>query len=228
MFLTCVLWWRSWTLSYCSGPSWLREWHLPRKTLTKQTEHTIQQKIFRIISLENLTMILTRNVSKEKRHSGCWLAYRGNRLEVSSWGRYCCCCGGCSRRGARCIGHPGREMNGPALEALCSHLHKGTTVGRAQRAVHWAWRGVWGTSFLLLPLRGVTSTHVIPGQCTAAAVHVTAWPTADPQRYCTCWSQMHWTAKWRKAPLRGFLHSLIEEPASDTFLPQEGTVLQQV
>lgn len=58
--------------------------------------------------------------------------YRGNGLEVSYWGRRC---GGCGC-GACCIGHPGREVYGPALGALRSHLHKGTTVGRAQQAVH--------------------------------------------------------------------------------------------
>lgn len=34
---TCIFWWWSWTLSYCSGPSGLREWRLPRKTLSKDT-----------------------------------------------------------------------------------------------------------------------------------------------------------------------------------------------
>lgn len=58
--------------------------------------------------------------------------YRGDRLEVSYGGW---CCGGCGC-GACCIGHPGREVNGPALKALRSHLHKGTKVGGAQRAVH--------------------------------------------------------------------------------------------
>lgn len=51
--------------------------------------------------------------------------YRGDRLEVSYGGRRC---GGCGC-GACCIGHPGREVNGPALKALRSHLHKGTKVG---------------------------------------------------------------------------------------------------
>lgn len=59
--------------------------------------------------------------------------YRGDRLEVSYGGRRC---GGCGC-GACCIGHPGREVNGPALKALRSHLHKGTKLGGAQRrAVH--------------------------------------------------------------------------------------------
>lgn len=84
--------------------------------------------------------------------------YRINRLEVSSRGWSCggCCCG------ARCIGHPGREVYRPALKALRSHLHKGTTVGRAQRAVHWAWSGIWGTSFLLLPLWGIIGSTCDP------------------------------------------------------------------
>lgn len=103
--------------------------------------------------------------------------YRGDRLEVSYRGW---CCGGCGC-GAWCIGHPGREVYGPALKALRSHLHKGTTVGRAQRAIHWAWRRVWGTSFLLLPLWGIISTHVIPDLCTAPTVDgpVMAGATAD-------------------------------------------------
>lgn len=127
--------------------------------------------------------------------------YRVNRLEVSYRGWCCCGCGTC------CIGHPGREVYGPALKALRSHLHKGTTVGRAQRAVHWAWRGVWGTSFLLLPLRWITSTHVIPNQCTAATLSEQGpclgmgycWPSTllplPPSEECnrsTCWSRMHW------------------------------------
>lgn len=113
--------------------------------------------------------------------------YRGNRLEVSYRGW---CCGGCGC-GACCIGYPGKEVHGPALKALRSHLHKGTTVGRAQRAVHWAWRGVWGTSFLLLPLWGITSTHVIPNQCTAPTLCergglLMAWATADLHPCCSC------------------------------------------
>ena len=112
--------------------------------------------------------------------------YRGNRLEVSYRGRCCCGCGCC----ACCIGHPGREVYGPALKALRSHLHKGTTVGRAQRAVHWAWRGVWGTSFLLLPLRGIISTHVIPNQCTAATLGEHSGPvTFNPTAAASLWGE---------------------------------------
>ncbi|TNN35148.1 hypothetical protein EYF80_054683 [Liparis tanakae] len=46
--------------------------------------------------------------------------YRGTGLEVSYGGR---------SGGAGCTGHPGREVCGPALGALRSHLHKGTTGG---------------------------------------------------------------------------------------------------
>lgn len=77
--------------------------------------------------------------------------YRGDRLEVSYGGR--CCCGGCGC-GACCIGHPGREVNGPALKALRSHLHRGTKVGGGGSAGRWLSLDVWlrRASLLLLPL----------------------------------------------------------------------------
>ena len=133
---------------------------------------------------------MNRSHSRDRDRGAFEDPYRGNRLEVSYRGR---CCGGCGR-GACCIGHPGREVYGPALKALRSHLHKGTTVGRAQRAVHWAWRRVWGTSFLLLPLWGITSTNVIPNQCMAATLEersgpVMAWAAADLQPCCSCHQQ---------------------------------------
>lgn len=51
--------------------------------------------------------------------------YRGDRLEVSYGGR---CCRGCGC-GACCIGHPGREVNGPAVKALRSHLQRDQSMG---------------------------------------------------------------------------------------------------
>lgn len=81
---------------------------------------------------KSLVFSLNQSHSRDRDRGALEDPYRSNRLEVSYRGW---CCGGCGC-GACCIGHPGREVYGPALKALRSHLHKGTTVGRAQRAVH--------------------------------------------------------------------------------------------
>lgn len=140
---------------------------------------------------ESLVSSVNQSHSRDKDRGALERPYRGNGLEVSYRGW---CCGGCGC-GTCCIGHPGREVYGPTFKALRSHLHKGTTVGRAQRAVHWVWRGVWGKSFLLLPLRGITSTHVIPNQCFVATLSecsgpVVARDAADLQPCCG--SASHW------------------------------------